>query len=94
MQSKPTLPAFLLICAAALTPAAATAQQQTPAPPPAQAPAADKPIATVNGVPTPQSLLDQAVKQAVAAGNPDSPHEAGRDRFSPKTIYDNKIIVL
>jgi parvulin-like peptidyl-prolyl isomerase len=73
MPAKPhSLPAILMLCAAALLPVGALAQQQTPAPPAPQAPAADKPIATVNGVPVPQSLFDQAVKQAVAAGNPDS----------------------
>ena len=35
--------------------------------------AADKPLATVNGVPIKQALFEQALKQAVAQGNPDSP---------------------
>jgi parvulin-like peptidyl-prolyl isomerase len=40
---------------------------QTPAAP------ADKPIATVNGVPIKPALLQQALQQAVAQGRPDSP---------------------
>ena len=71
-----TLPAFLLVCAAAVLPSAAAAQQQqqqTPASPAPQAAPADKPVATVNGVAIPQSLFDQAVKQAIGAGNPDTP---------------------
>jgi peptidyl-prolyl cis-trans isomerase C len=36
-------------------------------------PAADKPIATVNGVPIRSALFQQALQQAVAQGRPDSP---------------------
>jgi peptidyl-prolyl cis-trans isomerase C len=60
----------ILIGAAALLCQTAVAQQ-TPA---GAAPAtADKPLATVNGVAIPQKLYEQAVKQAIAQGNPDTP---------------------
>ena len=36
-------------------------------------PAADKPIATVNGVPVKPTLFQQALQQALAQGQPDSP---------------------
>lgn len=62
--NRPTA-AHALLCSALLLGAAAPAiaQQATPAAPP---------IATVNGVAIPPEALEQAVKQAVAQGNPDS----------------------
>jgi parvulin-like peptidyl-prolyl isomerase len=64
----------IVFCRATLTlltlfASVALAQQSAPAP----ASAPDKPLATVNGVPIKQSTFDQALKQAVAQGNPDSP---------------------
>jgi hypothetical protein len=47
-----------------LLPLAVGAQTQTPA---------DKPIATVNGVPIKPTLFQQALRQALAQGRPDSP---------------------
>jgi EpsD family peptidyl-prolyl cis-trans isomerase len=59
----------LLLGAAALLCQTAVAQQTS-----AEATAAaDKPLATVNGVAIPNKLYEQAVKQAVAQGNPDTP---------------------
>jgi parvulin-like peptidyl-prolyl isomerase len=83
----------VLIFAAVLVPlpALAQAQQQAPAAgqPAAGQPAADKPIATVNGVPIPQSLFDQAVKQALAQGNPDSPQlrEAVKSQLIARELF-------
>jgi parvulin-like peptidyl-prolyl isomerase len=59
-----TLLTLLMLCASL-----ASAQQSAPAP----APAPDKPLASVNGVPIKQSTFEQALKQALAQGNPDSP---------------------
>lgn len=56
--------AFLL---AALLPLAPAAQTQT-----AATAAADKPIATVNGVPVKPALFHQALQQAIAQGRPDT----------------------
>jgi peptidyl-prolyl cis-trans isomerase C len=79
------LPAVLLICAAALLQPCAHAQQQTPA---AGAPA-DKPLATVNGVPIPQTLYEQALKQATAQGNADSPQlrEALKSQLIARELF-------
>jgi parvulin-like peptidyl-prolyl isomerase len=67
------MPALVLVRATlallALSASLAFAQQSTPAP----ASAPDKPLATVNGVPITQSTFEQALKQAIAQGNPDSP---------------------
>jgi EpsD family peptidyl-prolyl cis-trans isomerase len=81
------LPAVLLICAAALLQPSAHAQQQSPAA--GAQPATDKPIATVNGVPIPQSLLDQALKQALAQGNSDSPQlrEAVKSQLIARELF-------
>jgi parvulin-like peptidyl-prolyl isomerase len=45
----------------------------SPAQPAGQGVAADKPLATVNGVPIPQGLFQQALQQAIRQGNPDTP---------------------
>jgi parvulin-like peptidyl-prolyl isomerase len=78
--------AVLLLCAAAVQPALSQQQPQAPG---AAAPAADKPIATVNGVAIPQSLFDQAVKQALAGGNPDSPQlrEAVKSQLIARELF-------
>lgn len=49
----------------------------------------DKPVATVNGVPIKQSLMDMMVKQAVAQGNPDSPqlHEAIKAQLIARELF-------
>jgi peptidyl-prolyl cis-trans isomerase C len=60
----------ILIGAAALLCQTAVAQQTPAGAAPA---AADKPLATVNGVAIPQKLYEHAVKQAIAHGNPDTP---------------------
>src|SRR5512145_2921837 len=61
-----------LLSLAALSTSLALAQQAPPATsPPAATP--DRPLATVNGVPIKQSTFEQALKQALAKGNPDSP---------------------
>jgi peptidyl-prolyl cis-trans isomerase C len=60
----------ILIGAAALLCQTAVAQQTPAGAAPA---AADKPLATVNGVAIPQKLYEHAVKQAIAQGNPDTP---------------------
>lgn len=51
--------------------------------------AQDKPLATVNGVPIKQSLLDMAVKQAVAQGNQDSPQlrEAIKNQLIARELF-------
>jgi parvulin-like peptidyl-prolyl isomerase len=65
------LPALLLAGAVAVVQPALAQQNTAPAAP--AAPAADKPLATVNGVAISQSMYEQTVRQAIAAGNPDSP---------------------
>lgn len=51
--------------------------------------AADKPLATVNGVPIKQSLYDMMLKQAVAQGNPDSPqvHDAIKNQLIARELF-------
>jgi parvulin-like peptidyl-prolyl isomerase len=64
-------PALLLAGAVGVNLPVLAQQNAAPATPPAAA--ADKPLATVNGVPIPQAMYEQTVRQAIAAGNPDSP---------------------
>jgi parvulin-like peptidyl-prolyl isomerase len=75
------LPA-LALCASALLASPVWGQQQ-------QAPAGEKPLATVNGVPIPQSLLQQAVKQAVNQGNADTPQlrEALKSQLIARELF-------
>ena len=54
-----------LLCCGAMP---VLAQQKAAAPP-----ASPKPIATVNGIPIKQATFEQALKQALAQGTPDSP---------------------
>ena len=75
--------------------ALAVAQQTKPAPtadkpPAAEKPAAaEKPLATVNGVPIKQSVFDQALKQAIAQGNPDTPQlrEALKNQLVARELF-------
>jgi parvulin-like peptidyl-prolyl isomerase len=79
------LPILLLVCASVL--AAGLAAAHHPAAPPATP--ADKPMATVNGVPIPQSLFEQAVKQALSQGNPDGPQlrEAVKSQLIARELF-------
>jgi peptidyl-prolyl cis-trans isomerase C len=85
MRSRPLSLRFaaLVLCAAGLLAAPQAWAQQTPAAP------ADKPLATVNGVSIPQSLLEQTVKQAVTQGNPDSPQlrEALKSQLIARELF-------
>lgn len=50
---------------------------------------ADKPVATVNGTPIKQSLMDMAIRQATAQGNPDGPQlrEAIKSQLIARELF-------
>lgn len=80
MRLRPQLCNITQALVFALVLVAAAPAQQQPAP---------QPVATVNGVAVPQAALEQAVKQALAQGNPDSPQlrEALKNQLIARELF-------